>query len=49
MNYADITFKDPNYIKRWLQYNRLWTGVRLSTNYLNKIENALDLFQGHFS
>ena len=35
MSYADITFKDPNYIKRWLQYNRLSSAVRLSTNYLN--------------
>ena len=35
MNYADITFKDPNHIKRWLQYRRLKTALQLSNNYLN--------------
>ena len=38
MNYADITFKDPNFVKRWLQYSRLKTAIHLSDNYLNLTE-----------
>ena len=38
MNYANITFKDPNIVKRWLQYKRLETAMHLSGNYCNPIE-----------
>ena len=41
MSYANITFKDPNYIKRWLQYKRLSTAVQLSSNYFKKKERII--------
>ena len=41
MNYRDITFNDPNRIKRWLQSARLKTAIELSANYLNNNSNYL--------
>ena len=35
MEYANITFQDPNPIKRWLQFKRLETAVQLSNKYLS--------------
>ena len=37
INYSDITFNDPNAIKRWLQYKRLKTSIKLSSKFFNPI------------
>ena len=39
MNYEEITFKDSNIIKRYLQRMRLITAIQSSIKYINSMEN----------
>lgn len=47
MSYADITFSDKNFIKRWLQQQRLKTAVRLGGRALQKQEAICDFGAGN--
>ena len=47
MSYADITFNDKNYIKRWLQKRRLSSAIQLVENLQANTEHLCDFGAGN--